>query len=172
MHKIKDRFWLGVISGLGGNVAKMGVEKIFNKTGFSRSYGYKTAAGIFLKKADVSTPYGKAVGVIADNMIAAGLGVTCSYWLTLMGKDKYLLKGAALGAFEWASLYGVLSKLGVTAIFPVKPADSLATFVSHLAFGATKIVVTANLGDSRLFKPRNLTLEIDEAERILTPTAR
>lgn len=51
-------------------------------------------------------------------MIAVGLGVSCAYWLSIMGKDKYILKGAGLGAAEWAALYGVLSKLGATAIFP------------------------------------------------------
>lgn len=97
-------------------------------------------------------------------MIAAGLGVTCAYWLTLMGKDKYLFKGAGLGAAEWAALYGVLSKLGATAIYPVKPKDALATYISHLAFGATKMTITRYLGDERLFKPKNLTLEINEPQ--------
>lgn len=164
MKKITDRFWLGVISGLVGNIAKTAVEEIFNKTGFSKSRGYTTAAGIFLKKSDVSTPYGRVVGMIADNMIAAGLGVTCTYWTTLMGKDKYLIKGAGLGAAEWGFLYGVLSRLGATAIYPVKPKDCIATYISHLAFGATKMAIAVNLGDSRLFKPNNLKLEIDEPE--------
>lgn len=167
MKKIKDRFILGVISGLGGNLAKMAVECFFRKTGFSTGSSRKTAAGIFLKKSDMDTTYGKVVGVITDNMIAAGLGVTCSYWLTLMGKDYYLLKGAGLGAAEWASLYGVLSKLGATSIYPVKPTDALAAYLSHLAYGAVKISVARHLGDERLFKPQNLTLEIQEARDLL-----
>lgn len=164
MKKIKDRFLLGIISGLGGNLAKIAVECVFKRTGFSQSIGRKTAAGIFLKKSEIETPFGKAVGVIADNMIAAELGVTCTYWLTLMGKDHYLLKGAGLGAFEWGSLYGVLSKLGATEIYPVKPKDALATYISHLAFGAVKITIARHLGDEQLFKPKNLTLEINEAQ--------
>lgn len=164
MKKMTDRFFLGIISGLGGNAAKMAVEKFFNRINFSRANGSKTAAGIFLKKSDISTPYGKIVGTIADNMIAAGLGVTCSYWLTLMGKDYYLLKGAGLGALEWSALYGVLSKLGATSIYPVKPPDALATYVSHLAFGATKITIMVMLGDERLFKPKNLILDIDKPQ--------
>ncbi|MHB1420780.1 MAG: hypothetical protein ACYCX4_14575 [Bacillota bacterium] len=164
MKKITDRFWLGVISGLGGNLAKTAVEKIFYLIGFSKMSGPATAAGIFLKKSDINTPYGKTVGILADNMIAVGLGVTCLYWLTLMGKDKYIIKGAGLGALEWGSLYGVLSRLGATTIYPVKPQDALVSFFSHLAFGATKIAITANLGDERLFKPGNLTLEIDDPQ--------
>ncbi len=110
---------------------------------------------IFLKKSDLSSPYGKAVGIIADNMIAMGLGVTCIYWLTLMGKDKNILKGAGLGAAEWAVLYGVASRIGATSIFPVKPKDALATFISHLVFGITKMTIAVNIGDERLFKPGN-----------------
>jgi len=157
---------LGVIAGLGGNMEKITVEHFFNRTGLSKSNGYTTAAGIFLKKSDIPKQYGKLVGYIADNMIAGGLGVTCTYWATLMGKDNYLLKGAGLGAAEWTTLYGVFSKLGATAIFPVKPKDALATYISHLVFGATKMAITVNLGDTRLFKPSNLTLEIDEPQSL------
>lgn len=167
MKKIKDRFFLGIISGLGGNIAKIAVESFLRKTGFSSGDGRRTAAGIFLKKSDIDTTYGKVVGTIADNMIAAGLGVTCSYWLTLMGKDYYFLKGAGLGAAEWGSLYGVLSKLGATSIYPVKPTDALSTYFSHLAYGAVKITIARHLGDERLFKPNNLTSEIQEAHDLL-----
>ncbi|MCO1601405.1 hypothetical protein [Desulfosporosinus nitroreducens] len=168
MKKITDRFWLGVISGLGGNLAKIVVEQVSNRKGFSKSNGYTTAAGIFLKKLDILSPYGKAVGIIADNMIAMGLGVTCIYWLTLMGKDKHFIKGAGLGAAEWGVLYGVASRLGATSIFPVKPKDAIATFISHLAFGVTKMTIAVNLGDERLFKPKNLTMEIDEPQNLLS----
>lgn len=147
-------------------MAKMAVESFFNRIGFSQANGRTSAAGIFLKKSDINTPYGKTVGIIADNMIAGALGVTCAYWITLMGKDKYLLKGAGLGAIEWAALYGVLSKLSATAIYPVKPTDALATYFSHLAFGATKMIITRHLGDERLFEPKNLTLEINEPQDI------
>lgn len=168
MKKITDRFWLGTISGLGGNLAKIAVEQISNKIGFSKSNGYTTAAGIFLKKSDLASPYGKAVGIIADNMIAMGLGVTCIYWLTLMGKDKNFLKGAGLGAAEWAVLYGVASRIGATSIFPVKPKDALSTFISHLVFGVTKMTIAVNIGDERLFKPSNLALEIDDPQNLIT----
>jgi len=166
VKKITDRFWLGAISGLGGNLAKIAVEQISNKIGFSKSNGYSTAAGIFLKKSKIASPYGRTVGVIADNMIAMGLGVTCIYWLTLMGKDKNLIKGAGLGAAEWGTLYGVSSRLGATSIFPVKPKDAISTFISHLVFGITKITIAVNLGDERLFKPSNLSLEIDEPQNL------
>lgn len=81
-----------------------------------------------------------------------------------MGEDKYILKGAGLGALEWGALYGVLSNLGATAIYPVKPKDAIATFASHLAFGATKMIITTKLGDERLFKPKNLTMEINDPQ--------
>ncbi|SHH06839.1 hypothetical protein [Desulfosporosinus lacus] len=166
MKKITDRFSLGIISGLGGNLAKIAVEQVSNRKGFSKSNGYTTAAGIFLKKPDILSHYGKAVGIIADNMIAMGLGVTCVYWLTLMGKDRNFIKGAALGAAEWGVLYGIASRLGATSIFPVKPKDAIATFISHLAFGVTKMTIAVNLGDERLFKPKNFTMEIHEPQSL------
>lgn len=165
MKKITDRFLLGTIAGLVGNIAKVAVEKIATNTiGFEES-GAKKAAGIFLEKRDVSTIQGKIIGNIADNMIATGLGVICVYWLTLMGKDYYLLKGAALGSAEWATLYGALSNMGATNIYPTKPKDGLVQWFSHVTFGIVKICIVARLGDERLFKPNNLTLEIDNSTK-------
>ncbi|KJS16210.1 MAG: hypothetical protein VR69_09975 [Peptococcaceae bacterium BRH_c4b] len=166
MKKITDRFWLGIIAGIGGNLAKNTVEGIFTRKGLLKSTAKQKAAGIFVRKADINTPQGKLLGAVADNMIAAGLGITCIYWLTLMGKDKYFIKGAGLGAAEWTTLYGVMSKIGATAIYPIKPREALISLLSHFAFGATKMAIAVNLGDSRLFKPGNLTLEIDNPEKL------
>lgn len=164
MRKISDRFLLGLIGGLGGNVAKIAVERIAVKTlGFTET-GAKKAAGIFLEPNQAKSPLGKILGNIADNMVAAGLGVTCTYWLTLMGKDYYLLKGAALGAAEWTALYGLLSRMGATDIFPATPFNSLVTFVSHLVFGMAKIQIVYSLGDHRLFTPPGPVSQIATAD--------
>lgn len=164
MKKITDRYLLGIIAGLGGNIAKIAVERIFMKTTDFKETGAKKAAGIFLKKSDVSSFQGQIIGNIADNMIAAGLGITCVYWLTLMGKDYYFIKGAGLGTAEWTALYGVLSQMGATSVFPTKPKDALVSFASHLAFGMIKMIIAVNLGDERLFEPKALTLEIKEPQ--------
>jgi phage shock protein PspC (stress-responsive transcriptional regulator) len=56
MKKITDRFILGVIAGLAGNIAKKTVEHIAIKAvGFNET-GAKKAAGIFLKKTDMNSP--------------------------------------------------------------------------------------------------------------------
>ena len=164
MKKITDRFLLGVISGLGGNIAKIAIEKTFQSMGFSQETGADKAAGIFLKKRDITTPYGKVIGIVADNLIASGLGVVCIYTMTFMGKDKYLLKGAGLGLAEWTSLYGVASSIGATAIYPSKPKDTIALMLSHIAFGATKITIARHIGDERLFKPKNWSQEIKDPQ--------
>jgi len=84
-----------------------------------------------------------------------------------MGKPGTLYKRGWLSAAEWGVLYGIASRLGATAIFPVKPKDAIAPFVSHLAFGVTKTTIAVNLGEERLFKPKNLTKEIDEPQYLL-----
>jgi len=80
--------------------------------------------------------------------------------MTFMGKDKYLLKGAGLGLAEWTSLYGVISGLGATAIYPSKPKDTVALMLSHIAFGVTKITIARHIGDERLFSPKDWSKEI------------
>lgn len=166
MKKITDRFLLGTFAGLGGNLAKMAVECAFLKRKYTESIGVKKAAGILVKKSDISTPQGRLAGIVADNLIAAMLGVTCVYWLTLMGRDKYILKGSLLGAAEWTALYGLLSRLGATEIYPLKPKEAVAGLFSHLAFGAVKMWIVANLGDERLFKPANLTRKIENPQTL------
>ena len=166
MKKITDKFWLGFVSGLGGNIAKNAVELVFKKRGVIKRSAVDKAAGIFLAKKDITTPAGKAVGFIADNMIAAMLGVACVYMLAFMGKDKYALKGATLGSLEWTAMYGVMSRMGATTIFPVTPSEALVGFLSHLAFGATKITIAVTLGDKRLFKPVNLTKKIKNPQEL------
>lgn len=164
MKKITDRYWLGIISGIGGNLAKNLLESIFVKRGLLKITARQKAAGIFVNKSDIDTPGGRLLGIVADNMIAAMLGITCTYWLTLMGKDKHLLKGAGLGAVEWASLYGVASKVGATSMVPMKPQDALFALLGHFAFGMVKIHIATTLGDSRLFQPAHLSLQIEEPE--------
>lgn len=169
MKKITDRFLLGIISGLGGNLAKTAVEAGFKPLGFKQT-ARKKASGIFLQKSEIDKPMGKAVGLIADNLVAAGLGISCVYWLTLMGKDNYILKGAGLGAMEWGAIYGIMSKMGATSIYPSPPLDSLVSFLSHVAFGVTKIKIATTLGDERLFHPKNLSLEINNPQELKIPS--
>ncbi len=54
MKKITDRFWLGIIAGLGGNLAKIALEYVFNKNGITKSNGRTTAEGIFFKKSEIN----------------------------------------------------------------------------------------------------------------------
>jgi hypothetical protein len=169
MKKITDRFLLGVIAGLGGNISKIAVERLCIKLFGFKETGAKKAAGIFIKNKDLNTVPSRIIGNLADNMIASGLGVTCVYWLTFMGKDHYLIKGAGLGAAEWTAMYGVLSKMGATSIFPTKPKDVLVSFASHLAFGATKMIIAVNLGDERLFNPKGFAKEIKHPQEISIP---
>jgi hypothetical protein len=54
----------------------------------------------------------------------------------------------------------------------VKPTEALSTYLSHLAYGAVKISIARHLGDERLFKPTNLTLEIQEAQDLHQPESK
>ena len=164
MKKITDRYLLGIISGIGGNIAKSAFEGYLKRNGIIEVTSKEKAAGIFLKKSDLQTPYGKMVGKIADYMIGAGLGISCVYWLTFMGKDNYLLKGIGLGAMEWTALYGVVASMGATSIFPVKSKDAYISLLSHVVFGGTKIFLAKKLGDDKLFHPQNL-LSSDNLEQ-------
>jgi hypothetical protein len=97
MASIKDRLILGLIAGLGGNIAKTIVGETAKKLKLAEIDGPEKAAGMLIPPYKIADPKGKAVGYIADNIIAGILGVVTVYALSLSGRDKAVLKGALSG---------------------------------------------------------------------------
>lgn len=151
MPKIRDRLILGVISGLTGNVPKLGLVELARRRGWAEVTGPTKAAGMLVSRKRLSTAEGRVVGYIADGIIAALLGVASVYLLSVTGRDKAALKGAISGQVIWSALYGVLSTMGATTAHPTSPRTVLTEFVAHTAYGATTASVATLLGDPALF---------------------
>ncbi|MBS4008898.1 MAG: hypothetical protein KGZ45_10830 [Clostridium sp.] len=157
--KIRDRFTLGIVCGLAGNVVKMSLMSLAKKKNWAEITGQEKSAGMLLPSHQAYSPSGKIVGIAADNVVAAMLGVGTVYMLTSTGKDKALLKGLAFGEATWVSFYGVLSTLGGTLVGPLSPKTVLCEMVGHAVFGATAAITATTLGDPALFpKKKQLTL--------------
>lgn len=154
MHKIQDRFVAGMVAGLGANFVKQAIEWTLFLSGFSKEVGAHKAAGFFLSSQNVRTPLGTALGAVADNGIAGALGVVASYLLSFTGKDHALLKGLSIGNFTWNVAYGVAAQLGATSVKPDDPKTTLASWISHTAFGVTKAKLLLALSEPELFEPQ------------------
>lgn len=151
MVKIKDRILLGFVAGLGGNAVKTAIGKLARKLNWSEFNGTEKAAGMLLPAHKVTTPGGKLVGYIADNVIAGMLGVATVYMLSVAGKDRAALKGALSGQVMWSVLYGVFSTLGATKVYPPAPKTVLTEFAGHTAYGAVTATLATRLGNRGLF---------------------
>lgn len=151
MLTISDRTMLGAVAGLAGNAVKNAVGMVLQDLKLMELGGPTRAAGMFIAPHKVSTPRGKAVGWIADNLIAVALGVAMVYLLSITGRDKAALKGMASGQTMWTTLYGVLATMGATKIYPLTPKTHLSAFFDHTLFGLVAALVASKLGDPRLF---------------------
>ncbi len=156
---IKDRFVLGIVSGLAGNMPKMSLMSLAKKKNWAEITCQEKSAGMLLPSHQAYSPYGKIVGFVADNVMATMLGVGTVYMLSFTGKDKALLKGLAIGGAMWVSFYGVLSTMGATQVRPLSPKTVLCEMVSHAVFGATATLAATTLGNPALF-PNNKQMPI------------
>ena len=154
MIKIKDRFILGAIAGLGGNLLKLAIGRTAMKMNLAELGGPERAAGMLVQGHKIATTQGKIVGYVADSVIAGILGVTTVYALSITGKDKAVAKGALSGEAAWTLLYGMLTTMGATKVGPVGPKTVLSELVSHTAYGALTAYLVTKLGAPDLFNGR------------------
>lgn len=151
MKKIKDRMILGVVAGLGANVVKLTLSKIFQKLNWAEIGGPERAAGMLIPPHTLIRKKGKVVGYLADAVISGAIGTASVYAFSILGKEKAILKGTLSGQAAWTFLYGVLGTMGATKVGPLGPNTVLSEFVSHTAYGATLAFIITKLGDSGLF---------------------
>lgn len=151
MVRIKDRLLLGVVAGLGGNVAKSIIVKVAQKFKLAEFNGSTKAAGMLVPPHKIAEPTGRVIGHITDNIIACILGVGTVFMLSITGKDKAVLKGALTGQAMWCGLYGMLATMGATKINPGSTKTVLSEFIGHTAYGAVTAGLAEKLGDPGLF---------------------
>lgn len=164
MLKIKDRVTLGVVAGFIANILKQGCSYLLRELNLINITTTDKAAAMFISKNKTRKKPGFILGVIADFCIACKLGILLVYYISATGKDNYLLKGWSLGSIAWATMYGLLSRLGGSGFSLIKPRDSLSGFVTHVVYGLAASQLIIFLGDEGLFKPKYQTLGNPEGE--------
>jgi len=149
---ISDRVMLGAVAGLGGNLVKNTIMDIMQRLNLAEFGVPARAAGILVPGYKIGQRKGKAVGFLADNIMALTLGTGITYLLTFSGSDRSVVKGTFAGAMLWAALYGAAFQLGATKIDQVPAETALCELVAHIGFGATAAAIASGLGDPRLFQ--------------------
>ncbi len=149
--KIRDRFWLSLIAGIGGSLVKSLIVRGAKQINLAEFDGAETAAGMLIPAHKIYTTQGQVIGQISNLIVGIVFGMPTIYLLSLTGKDKAILKGTATGMLAWTILYGALANLGFSTTRPAMPHTVLSNLAGHAACGATVSLVATRLGDPGLF---------------------
>lgn len=148
--KIKDRFLLGVVTGLIASIPGRVLNEIEYRMGLTEHTYEKAAGSIFVQHNEINTPAGKAIGIIANQALVATAGVATTYVLSATGRDNAVTKGIGIKMLYWMLLEGLPSNLGI-AISHKKPQTPLLSILDHIIFGASCGYLASKLGDDSLF---------------------
>ena len=148
--KIKDRILLGIVTGLVASMPGRVLNELEFKRGLTDQTYEQAASSIFVKRKQIKTMPGKAIGVIANQALAATTGVISAYVLSATGREYAIAKGMGIGTLYWMALKGLPLKLGF-GLPQKKPLTPLLSLLDHLIFGATLGYLTGKLGHDSLF---------------------
>ena len=153
MHKIKDRIFLGIVAGMLGSIPGRVLNKLEFELGLTDSRYEQMAASLFVTKKDAHKPRGKAVGKIANSLLANSVGIATTYILSATGRDYSILKGIGITSMAWQGIYGISTQAHVRK--SKKPLAALLSYLDHAVLGATTAIIVTKLGDDSLFPDIN-----------------
>ncbi|MFZ5942846.1 MAG: hypothetical protein ACOYVD_01965 [Bacillota bacterium] len=155
---IKDRFFLGIISGLAGNLAKNIIDEISVKKKISQRSFRSTAAGVFVSnKSETQNIKGQILGGLFDFGMGSMGGVFIVEFLSRRGRDHLIIKGIATGISMGSLITFILNALPSNKVKPKDAASNLSYMLSHAVYGLVTIFTASILGHKSIFdtKPTN-----------------
>ncbi len=148
MKKIKDRIFLGIVSGLIGGMPGKLLNTIEYCNGLTDVKYGQMAASLFTSKK--RSNLGQLLGSVSNEALVTSTGIAITYTLSATGRDFAVLKGMGIGIVYWFGLYGLSSRIGLSPKNK-KPLSSLLGLIDHIIFGTLSGVIASNLGDDSLF---------------------
>ncbi len=143
MQRIKDRLFLGLIAGLGGNLVKEAIAETAVYFGLTKSTCRKMIPLILLNKKDAKTWKGSVLGITTDMTVAALTGVLITYTLSFSGKDYSRLKGIMVSNGILDQVFNAFSRLLPQA--KKEPNSNLICRGIHTVFGITAASIITSL---------------------------
>lgn len=155
---VKDRFFLGILSGTAGSIAKNIIDEISVKKKISQRSFRSTAAGVFVsKKSEAQNINGQILGCLFDFGMGAIGGILIVELLSKRGRDHLVTKGIASGISMGSFITFILSALPSNKVKPKDAASNLSYMLSHAVYGLVTIYTASILGHKSIFdtKPLN-----------------
>ena len=142
-----DKLIFGSVVGLLADVVKL----LFNYLGylfnFSNVVFWQIIAVRFLPEKDLHRPVAYFIGGLADLAVAAALGVTFVYLLSLTGWRYIYIKGSGFGIIIWVGLFGTLLSQTTHNVLALQSPAIVVTVFAHLLFGIALAFFTVKLKD-------------------------
>lgn len=172
--KIKDRYVLGLVSGLAGNLIKMVVDEMSLRRKISQRSFRATAAGIWVNnKQQADGALGQLLGGLFDFGFASMGGIATVYLLTKTGRDHLIIKGLTSGIVIGSITTSLLSAFPTNKVAPKDAASNLSYMLSHAVYGIITTGVAAYLGHPSIYDmpphndylaPTEMTTEIKKQQ--------
>jgi len=150
---VKDKFIMGMITGLLANIIRLGVDYAAFRFKFTQVVAWRWVATRFLQGEDIHKPVALLLGAVADLAVSWALGIAFILLISVTGADYLWLKGIGLALVTWVGLFGTILHQHVLTTLAMNPSDSVVTLVTHLAFGISLAFFTRKLWLRQLADP-------------------
>ena len=139
MATLKDRVIIGAIAGAAALLTRDVYNIIAKAIGLAKFYVWQLGASLFLQeKIDIQGIGGAIVGIPADMIMGALIGVVFVYFLKWTEDKNPILKGWGTGLAAWLLLYGFFWHNLPTVQQKGAPGDvlsNLSALLGHSVFG-------------------------------------
>ena len=131
----KDAILVGTIAGLATNLLKNSLAWIWCRLHLLDYFTSDFAASLFIKPNAIQTLSGQIIGLAADFIVSAILGISFVYLIKYSGQRFLLIKGLVYGAVVWLLLYGGVRSLPMVRLHDYNPLHIVIALINHLIFG-------------------------------------
>lgn len=150
VSKEKDQLTLWVVSGIVGVAVRDLYDLIFLVFAHAKNVIWIIAADIFSDPPQVYSFWGNILGLMADLIIGAMLGVVVGLTIKWTGPKNYLIKGLGVGLVAWLLFFGVLlhNLPHIKDTAPVGVLPNILAYIGHAIFGTVTAWVYMKLSKS------------------------
>jgi uncharacterized membrane protein YagU involved in acid resistance len=136
-YTLKDRVILGGISGALGVLIRDMWSYFAKEIGLAKFYVWQRSADLFIDGKELRSFFGNLVGVLADTIFGALLGITFVYFLKWTNHKNIVIKGWGFGIAAWLFLFAMLvgSLPGTQTTIPKDALSNFSAFIGHSIWG-------------------------------------
>lgn len=132
---MSDRVSIAIIAGILGSIIQTVLSYLIFLFGISKTHYLMVAGAFFLRNEALQTPAGYLVGFMADITAGGFFALIFVYFLSITGKDYWVLKALGYAGFVWIAGIGLMDRvLNLVPVLQTDPITNLALLVSDVFY--------------------------------------